>query len=88
MNGRRGRYEKKLLVRRRVDGPKHGAHTFARSTRHDLRDLGLGRVLSQCPEEVSQNFTGHRTRALLVKQGERLLVLCAAVRQSKDKYRV
>ena len=59
-----------------------GARTFARGTRNDVRNLRLSRVLPQGPKKITQYFTRHSTRALLVEERKRLLVLYSTVRQS------
>ena len=53
-----------------------GVRTFARGTRNDVRNFRLSRVLPQGTKKITQYFTRHSTRALLVEEREGLLVLC------------
>lgn len=42
-------------------------------------NLGLGRVLAQCTEEIAERLAGDGTGSLLVKEGKCFLVLCVGL---------
>lgn len=58
-----------------MKGPLNGALTFPRRIRDDIRHLCLRRVLTQCPQQVTQHFSLHLPRPLLVEQREGFFVL-------------